>query len=166
MDRYTIIIAVISLFAFVQRLLREDVQWFPTLASPYRGLVLAAIQMVVAPALDALLNQANVVSALVTGLIAVVPTILNLVGSLTANKQAKLAAAKVSLTFGGLLLLLSVFAGCNAVCPIIKAADDVCPFVVVELANGQKEEVSCNRVRAMAAEQHAARLRGVDGGAK
>jgi hypothetical protein len=109
---YTLIVAAISVAATLQRLLREDVKWFPTLVAPYRGLVIAALQIVITPVLDAALNGAGVVPALITGLISVIPTVLNVVASLTADK----AASKLGPVAGAaaLVLCLGAAPGCAA----------------------------------------------------
>jgi hypothetical protein len=137
MDKYTIIVAVISVLALVQRLLREDVKWFPTLTTPWRGLVVAMLGLVVAPVLDAVLNGTAVAQAIIAGIIAVLPTILNIIGSFTATKSApKLAAG------AGMLLMLAIcVVGCASTCPIIHLADQVCPYVIAKQQDGTEVRI-------------------------
>jgi hypothetical protein len=128
MDRYTIIVAVISSLALGQRLLREDVKWFPSLIAPWRGLVVAVSGMVVAPTLDAVLNGTAVLQALITGVIAVLPTILNIVGGLTARKARNLGPTIVVMVCVGFAGVGT--SGCAAFQTAHKWADTAEGYVV------------------------------------
>lgn len=102
MDRYTIVVLLISLGAFVQRALREDVRWFPSLASPYRGLVVGAFQLVLGPALDSWSNGGEIWKTALTGLFAFLPTLLNVIVSTTRSipppKGGPIGLALLSIT--------------------------------------------------------------------
>lgn len=164
MDRYTIVVLLVSLGAFFQRALRDDVKWFPSIAGPWRGLIVGALQLVIAPILDAWQNGAGVAAAALTGFLAFLPTLINLVVSLTRTVAPAFKAAGPRAT----LLLLLMLPGCGAgkiVCPIIHVADELCPMVLVELQDGGPvEPVPAAEVRRLAAQRRAARLG--DGGAQ
>jgi hypothetical protein len=169
MDRYTLIVAIIAIASMFQRLLREDVKWLPTLAAPWRGLVVALGASIVTPVLDAWLNGSSIAQAALAGVIAALPTILNVIASFTANAKI----AKAMLTAARLAALVTVFAvvmvACaakNIVCPIIHAVDEICPLVIVELPDGGQEAVPRADIQQTALQHRATRLAGPDGGAK
>jgi len=138
MDRYTLILSVVSICALVQRLLREDVKWFPTLGAPWRGLIVTLLAMVAAPTLDAWLNGSGVVAALIAGVLSALPTVLNLIGSLTSAK----AARKVAVSVASIAVLAVAFSGCAALQSAHELAGQAQQYAAdakVELAKLQAE---------------------------
>jgi hypothetical protein len=109
MDRYTIIILVAALCSAIQRALRDDVKFAPTLAAPWRGIVVSVFGAVITPALETMLTGVPVAGVLTDGLIAILPILSNVIISLFASKAARKVSAKLAPLS---LLSLVALAGC------------------------------------------------------
>jgi hypothetical protein len=157
MDKYTLLVLLISWNTTFQRLLREDVKWCPSLRAPYRGLLVAGLSMIIGPVLDAVLIGNGWVSALITGIVSIIPTILNLLASATANTHASAAmrnaAGKALLVVATVVVCATTQSACAAVCPIINAADKICPLIIVQLEDGTTVKLPKHQVIQMAIRQ-------------
>jgi hypothetical protein len=87
MSSQIIIVGLVAAFAAaLLRALREDVKFFPTLAQPWRGILVAVLALVVTPCLDQYLNNGTPLwQSLVAAALAAAPTIFNLLMSALAG---------------------------------------------------------------------------------
>lgn len=139
MDRYTLIVGVITILAAAQRLLREDVKFAPTIPAPWRGLFVSAIGLVATPVLDAWLNNANIGQAVMSGVIAILPTLFNLIASFGANKEILQAMREAALKMSAVVVLVVGFGGCawlkqNIPVAVTYAEDAQAILNVIEVA--------------------------------
>jgi len=170
MDRYTLIMTIITILAAIERALQADVKFAPTLDAPWRGLVVAVMGMVGTPVLDAWLNGSGVATAALSGLLAILPTVIAALTGLLGNKdvQRKMAAAAGASVL--LLVLGSGSAACTGAgavtCAVVHAADVACPYIFVQLADGGTEAIPRDGIVRQAEAQRRARADefGSDGG--
>jgi hypothetical protein len=87
MDRISIIVTLVTINAAVLRALREDMRFFPTLKTPWRGIVVAAFTLLVAPLLDMLAQGTALKTAAVTAFLAALPTLISTIVSAFATPQ-------------------------------------------------------------------------------
>lgn len=172
---FEVIIAMVAgALALLQRALRDDVKAFPTISAPWRGLVVAVIGLVVTPLAQAIIAHASLKDALVAGVVAIIPTIMNVIGSLFRSRSTGPTGGAAALTLLGVMAiaLATTTSACSAakagVCPLIKVASDLCPLVLVELEDGTTEAIPRGEVARIATAQRAARAAASspDGGAK
>jgi hypothetical protein len=153
---FAVVGAVIGIVAYA---VSRRAEWCPINLTDKARALLATLLSGLATAVGAAVGWTSLGNALFAFMLSGIPTILLFVQELLSeSKAAKAAVLKIA---PPALLGLVLLSGCSATCPIIHAADEICPYLVVELADGSKERVPCRRVRAMAAEQRAARM-GVD----
>lgn len=88
MDRLTIIVTLVTINAALSRALREDVRLFPSLKAPWRDLVLGVATLLIAPALDTVMQGTPIVTALWTAGAAALPNLIKLLVSIFATPQS------------------------------------------------------------------------------
>jgi hypothetical protein len=100
MDRVSIIVMLVTLNAALSRALREDVRFFPSLKAPWRGVLVALATLLIAPALDTMVQGTAVSQALITAALAALPTLVTLLISAFAVPQsvAQIKAQKAAIT--------------------------------------------------------------------
>jgi hypothetical protein len=80
MDKYTILTAVISVLALFDKMLHEDTKFLPTLKDPARSILFVVLSMVATPTLEKLAANQDWVTALIMGIVSVIPFVLPLIG--------------------------------------------------------------------------------------
>lgn len=180
---HTWVVLLSGLVATWYRALKDDVTVFPNWSLQIRGLVVG-VMGILAGVLDVAAGGGNWLSALLSGLTTSGPALVMLVIEIVQGKGGggavtpitpDAATPKTSIRPPGgysaklvpVLGCLAVFAigGCNAAakdtaCQIVKAADELCPYVVVILPDGSKENVPREAIANLALEHKAARLGG------
>jgi len=172
MNQYSFAILFSGIAAVFLRGLHEDVKFVPSIRDPWRSFVVAVGTALSTPVFDSLINDRAVLPALLTGLMAALPSLISFLTSLLANKtvaQAQHKAAVIASSTLGLVLLALGLAGCptagGVVCPILKAADELCPFVIVQLTDGGTIAIPRSELQRTALEWKAAHAWD-DGGTK
>ncbi|MFA5186348.1 MAG: hypothetical protein WC551_07735 [Patescibacteria group bacterium] len=149
---------VTSIGTFLIRGLKGEFAVFPDWPAPVR-LALATFLAVVVGAATNVETGAAFLASFLSGLVSALPTILLELLDLLKNVKTKanVAAVSAAAKMTMLLVVIMMATACSAVCPIIHAADQVCPFIIVELENGQKVQIPkgpvVQQARAIAAEK-------------
>jgi len=169
-----ILIVTMALAAGFAKAFGPSTPFLPSIKASWRILIVAVLGIVssgVQLVVDG--QDPSVWHALGMGFAgAAITLITDLVNALNDNtaaaKVARVNASRAAVKLAPLSLILFVLmAGCSAagvVCPIIKAADEACPFVVIALGDGGTVTIPRSELQTYAVGYRAAHV--TDGGAK
>ena len=140
-----IVIVTIALCSGFAKAFGPSTPFLPTLKSSWRILVVS-IFGIAGGAFQAFYDgqDANLLHALATGFagaaITLITELINALNDSSGTAKTARTAARVAAKIAPLgLLLFVMLAGCsagNVVCPVIHAADELCPWIVVVLQDG------------------------------
>lgn len=150
---FVLVGATIMLAAYA---VKHSTAWCPLNLSDKARALLATLLSGLATAVGAAAGWVSLGNSLFAFLLSGIPTILLFIQELLSESKAAKAAALKAVPPA--LLAIAMLSGCSATCPVIHAADELCPYVMVELEAGVQEPLECARLRAMAAQHRATRL--------